>query len=36
MEIMFEKCLRDTLAKHRKTQRELADHLSISTQAVSK
>ena len=36
MEIMFEKCLRDVLAKRGKTQRELAEHLSISTQAVSK
>lgn len=36
MEIMFEKSLRDLLVKRGKTQRELADHLSISTQAVSK
>ncbi len=36
MEIMFEKSLRDLLAKREKTQRELADHLLISTQAVSK
>ena len=36
MEIMFEKCLRDILTKRGKTQRELAEHLSISTQAVSK
>ena len=36
MEIMFEKCLRDILAKREKTQRELAEYLSVSTQAVSK
>ena len=36
MEIMFEKCLRDALQKRGKTQRELAAHLSVSTQAVSK
>lgn len=36
MEIMFEKCLRDLLIERDKTQRELADYLSISTQAVSK
>ena len=36
MEIMFEKCLRDILVKREKTQRELAEYLSISTQAVSK
>ena len=36
MEIKFEKCLRDILAKCGRTQRELAEHLSISTQAVSK
>lgn len=36
MEIMFEKCLRDLLVKRRKTQSELAEYLSISTQAVSK
>lgn len=36
MEIMFDKCLKDLLSKHKKTQHELAEHLSISTQAVSK
>lgn len=36
MEILFEKCLRDILAKRGRSQRELAEHLSISTQAVSK
>ena len=36
MEIMLEKCLRDILAKRGKTQRELAEYLSVSTQAVSK
>ena len=36
MDILFEKCLRDLLVKHGKTQSELANHLSISTQAVSK
>ena len=36
MEIMFEKCLRGILAKREKTQRELAEYLSVSTQAVSK
>ena len=36
MEIMFDKCLKDLLAKHKRTQHELAEHLSISTQAVSK
>lgn len=36
MDIMFEKCLRELLVKCGKTQRELADHLLISTQAVSK
>lgn len=36
MEIMFEKCLRDILVKRGKTQRELAEWLCISTQAVSK
>lgn len=36
MEIMLEKCLRDLLTKRRKTQSELAEYLSISTQAVSK
>ena len=36
MEIMFEKCLRELLAKRGNTQSELAEHLSISTQAVSK
>ena len=36
MEILFEKCLRKLLAKRGKTQRELAEYLSISTQAVSK
>ena len=36
MEILFEKSLRDILAKRGRTQRELAEHLSVSTQAVSK
>ena len=36
MEIMLEKCLRELLSKRKKTQSELAEHLSISTQAVSK
>ena len=36
MEIMFDKCLKELLAKQKKTQHELAEHLSISTQAVSK
>ena len=36
MEMMFDKCLRSLLEKRGKTQRELADFLSISTQAVSK
>ena len=36
MEIMLEKCLRELLMKRKKTQSELAEYLSISTQAVSK
>ena len=36
MEIMLEKSLRELLAKRGNTQSELAEHLSISTQAVSK
>lgn len=36
MEILFEKCLRELLVKRGNTQHELAEHLSISTQAVSK
>ena len=36
MEIMFDKCLHDLLVKRGKTQRELAEYLTISTQAVSK
>lgn len=36
MEIMFEKSLRELLAKRGNTQSELAEYLSISTQAVSK
>ena len=33
---MFDKCLRELLMKRGNTQHELAEHLSISTQAVSK
>ena len=33
---MFDKCLRELLVKRGNTQHELAEHLSISTQAVSK
>lgn len=36
MELIFDKCLREFLDKRGKTQRELAEYLSISTQAVSK
>lgn len=36
MELIFDKCLREYLDKRNKTQRELAEFLCISTQAVSK
>lgn len=36
MELIFDKCLREFLDKRGETQRELAEYLSISTQAVSK